>query len=450
MMDTISTFFGHYLLVMAIPISVVGLLLPGRLMGDQPIEFTKIIAPYQFLLLFAFSIVAVAGLGMLLYIVNLRLDAMLYARTINGIRKYFYDEGTIDIDAKLRMRGLPQSRQLPSFHERRYFFPVVSVFATIDASYLGLGLWIAGANLWVVLSVFAIFCSLHFVLYRNYAYYREHQYLRSNIIGVDIDGVLNEHVPQFCLFLKKHTGIHIKPDQITVIPVHECEGLGVTRQDEIEVFNDPQYWITMPPVSDSADNLRRIHKSFNMKIHIFTHRPGPIELGMNEAEKRKLRRIWSQKLSSFRKAEVHRAWRQAHSSFRKAEVRHALRQILSLFRKAAIWSCFSWRYTIYMKGITKIWLHKYGFEYHWLMIEKASDETSDPRADVRNRFYESRKQRIRFFVEDDARKATKLAYICDVVFLLDQPYNRDVQGLPNNVIPVESWDEIYKQVRALS
>jgi len=64
----------------------------------------------------------------------------------------------------------------------------------------------------------------------------------------------------------------------------------------------------------------------------------------------------------------------------------------------------------------------------------------------RNRFYISRKKKIRFFVEDDADKANKLAYICDIVFLMRQPYDKN-QKLPNNVVRVGSWDELYRQVR---
>lgn len=103
-----------------------------------------------------------------------------------------------------------------------------------------------------------------------------------------------------------------------------------------------------------------------------------------------------------------------------------------------------------IKDITKLWLRKHGFEYDWLMVEKGSDDVSDPQGHIRNRFYESRRKRIKFFVEDDIRKAVKLAYICDIVFLLDQPYNQCTEGVPNNVIRVKSWDEIYKKVRALS
>ncbi len=45
-------------------------------------------------------------------------------------------------------------------------------------------------------------------------------------------------------------------------------------------------------------------------------------------------------------------------------------------------------------------------------------------------------------------KAIKLAYICDVVFLLKHRYNMKMK-LPNNVVPVSSWEEIYRLIRAL-
>lgn len=66
----------------------------------------------------------------------------------------------------------------------------------------------------------------------------------------------------------------------------------------------------------------------------------------------------------------------------------------------------------------------------------------------KNRFYESSKKNIRFFVEDDLRKAIKLSYICDFIFLLDHPYNQE-RNLPNNVFRVKSWEEIYRKIREL-
>lgn len=417
--DAISTFFKHYLVIVSIPISAMALFLSRQNETDQLSEMMTRFRSVLFLLLVA---IAVAGVGVLVYIVNLRLDAMLYARTINGIRKYFYDRARIDIDSALRMRVLPQSPQIPSYFEKPYFLPVVLVFGILNASIFSLAWAVRGIGesqlvlMWTLSAILSM--GVHVLAYYSYARYREHRYLRSCIIGVDIDGVLNEHRRQFCDLLRKHTEKEIDPRCITTIPVHECEGLKVTREDEIAVFNDPEYWINMPVASGAADNLRRIRKAFNMKIYVFTHRPWPIPEGMNDVEKE----------------ELNIAWKRAVSSFHEAE---HIPPFLS-------------DYSSPIKDITKLWLRKHGFEYDWLMVEKGSDEASDAHAQINNRFYKSREMRIRFFVEDDARKATKLAYICDVVFLLEQPYNLGVPELPSNVIPVKSWDEIYKKVRALS
>lgn len=51
---------------------------------------------------------------------------------------------------------------------------------------------------------------------------------------------------------------------------------------------------------------------------------------------------------------------------------------------------------------------------------------------------------ISFFVEDETEKAKKLAQICDIVFLIDQPYNQE--ELPENIIRVTSWERLYQEL----
>jgi hypothetical protein len=43
------------------------------------------------------GIVALIGLCMMAYLVNLRLDGLQYARTVNGGRKYFYNHSRLSI-----------------------------------------------------------------------------------------------------------------------------------------------------------------------------------------------------------------------------------------------------------------------------------------------------------------------------------------------------------------
>jgi len=99
--------------------------------------------------------------------------------------------------------------------------------------------------------------------------------------------------------------------------------------------------------------------------------------------------------------------------------------------------------------ITECWLVSNKIKFDKLIVERSSDDVSDPRGHFRNRFYISRQKSIRFFVEDDLEKANKLSYTCDVVFLYDQPYNASNQ-LPSNVIRVKSWYEIYQSLKKFS
>ena len=97
--------------------------------------------------------------------------------------------------------------------------------------------------------------------------------------------------------------------------------------------------------------------------------------------------------------------------------------------------------------ITKCWLQKKGIKYDTLTIERGSEDVSDPQGHFKNRFYISKKKKICFFVEDDFEKASKLAYICDVVFLIKQSYNQN-KKIPKNVIEVDSWKAIYDGIKS--
>src|SRR5712691_8630548 len=82
---TITQFFQFYLLILTFPVSLAGALvkLTNSSLTVQSILESEL-APR---LALVFLVIAVVGLGMLVYIVNLRLDALLYARTCNGVRK---------------------------------------------------------------------------------------------------------------------------------------------------------------------------------------------------------------------------------------------------------------------------------------------------------------------------------------------------------------------------
>jgi len=435
--DTISTFFRNYLVIVSIPISLIAVLV-SIFSGSETIEtILSIRIPLSVILL----AVSLAGVGVLLYMANLRMDAILYARTINGIRKYFYDRTALDINIGLRTRVLPQSPYHPAYHEKMYFWPVVLSIAVFNTLYLFFALagfsfegeanqidnMLSNIPLWVWPVNFA-FLAGHFGLYYRYARHRERAYLRSYIIGIDVDGVLTRHREQFCKLLKKNVGKEIRPDEITAIPVHECESLNISEDDEKAVFNDPEYWTSMPVEEGASNNLEKLRNIFKFKIFIFTYRPWPNTKKMKEKPKKQVNKKW-------KKAPL--------PSLQNGAQRRAIGSRLAMKTASLI-------HGKPIDRVTRLWLAKHELKYDRLIIEKGNEDVPDPRGHTRNRFFKSREYKIKYFVEDDLEKAIKLAYICDIVFLLDQPYNQPRNEVPSNIIRVKSWDEIYKQIRKLS
>lgn len=448
-MEAISSFFRYYLLIMSLPITLLALSIGISSQSDRILEAIFGLGP-----LLSAILIVISGVGfcVLIYIMNLRMDAVLYARTINSIRKDFYDAPAMDINRKLRMRILPQTPSQPSYLERAYFLPVVLSFALFDTFYLFCGLAIAGGGIateitfqsiiwWAWLA--PIFIGIHCLVYWLYARHREHSYLKYYAIGIDIDGVLNEHRQHFCSMLQEKTGIPLKPEEISTIPLHDCPALQVPRDREKSVFNDPRYWSEMKPLKDAAYNLKRL-RNMNLKVHIFSHRAWPDTFDMNPQEESGIRQQWRN---------------QASELIEKAYGRKSLDGLWQKTRLKLKLGAGA------IEQLTKCWLRLNGFIWDKLIIERGNENVADPQGHFRNRFYIARKKQIKFFVEDDLEKAVKLAYICDVVFLLDHPYNQnlpdkckgcgydcklDEKYVPDNVKRVKSWDDIYKCIRMLS
>jgi hypothetical protein len=92
---TITRFFQFYLVIVGLPLSVAGVLLKfgtdkvnvEELLSSPIGGFTSILA----------GLVALIGLCMMAYLVNLRLDGLQYARTVNGVRKFFYNRSRLPI-----------------------------------------------------------------------------------------------------------------------------------------------------------------------------------------------------------------------------------------------------------------------------------------------------------------------------------------------------------------
>ena len=197
----------------------------------------------------------------------------------------------------------------------------------------------------------------------------------------------------------------------------------------------------MPAMEGAADTLKRLRTAMRLRIHIFTHRPWPITIGLSSKEKKQINRKWANASKAYvRQVGQNNPWWSGLLAW--------FRSIGQVFPYRVLRLQTLFRRDDYIDRITKAWLEEHGFQYDRIMIEKGSEEAADPSSHIINRFYACRMKSIRYFVEDDLIKAKKLAFICDVVFLIDHPYNQ-ADGLPANVIRVRSWDEILQHMREI-
>jgi uncharacterized HAD superfamily protein len=458
--EAISVFFRYYLIVMSLPLPMLAVLFGfvGRSenLEKAAISLLGLASPF-------FIGVGIVGLCMAVYITNLKMDVVLYSRVVNSIRKYFYDIFDADYANKLLMRQLPQSAYYPAYRDG-YFGFVIFALAAFNVLYVGFGshllfLWqvkkiatfdqlgfatYSPVEFVVFIMIALLLVCAHFVVYLAIARHREFEYLKSNAIGVDIDGVLNKHREKFCEMAGTKLNKIIRPDEIRVLPVSDNKDLAaeISRSDERKIFNDPSYWTEMPELEGAADAIRSIRSAFLLPVHVFTHRPWP-DARSDEIDPHS-------DVKAFR-----RAWRSAADDMlQRADAKACTRA----------WVYFATRfdYRASIKYITKYWLLSRGIKFDSLLVERGNENIIYARGRYENRFNYAKKKKIRFFVEDDWVKAIKLSYICDAVFLIDHPYNRTlsydasthaddtiVGKLPSNVIRVKSWSELKKTIAQL-
>lgn len=457
--DAISSFFRYYLIVMSLPATAVAFFL-SRQEDDTQVVLLKLSPQVEATLGGALIVVAAVGLCLMLYVMNLRMDGILYARAVNAIRKYFYDDSCIDLTTKQQLRVLPQTRYQPPYCEPRYFLPVVCTFLFLNIAYFfaGFSLWSHSwieeyLPSWYSIAAIVLFTVLHFLFYLSYARYREHGYLETNAIGIDIDGVLNKHREKFCEILKQKTKIDIKPDQIQRMPVRDNKNLGISELDEITVFHDPTYWINMDVMEGAGKYLGKLRNELNLEIRIFSYRPWPVPNKSSVNKSNFDPDAWKHGFRQFRKETT--MWPIWKTFTNPEGGLVSLRVfIASLPRLVKEWFLAGSRNVFVLlpwvhkiDRITHVWLYKHRLEYDRLIIEKGHANLASPNARFVNRFNMARRYNLRFFIEDDLEKATKMAHICDVVFLVDHPYNQQAYGLPANIRRVTTWDEIYNEVR---
>ncbi len=447
--DSISQFIRYLILVMSIPFPAAALLFNKK-------EITSIFIKHQFPIALLFLALFLVGLSLLIYVIYMRYDALLYARAINGVRKYFFDQSELGLNYKNRIRQLPVTTSQPHYFEWRFFFSVVllfSIFNTI-AIVIFIRMFLSCQSVWSqntidmyaksypfdILCLIPIILLFHLALYIGCSWRKEYEYTKSNIIGVDIDGVLNKHREHFCNIFEKKYKREINPDKLDTMPVNYSSQVNISKPEERSVFNDPNYWVDMPQIESAASVLSMFKNVFHIDIQIFTYRSWP-----------------------------------------DCETKDELKQCLASFSKRAGTPVVLFLYNILsfffrnpgrveflqnlkrkpIHRITKRWLDKNGIPYGKLQIEFGNDYTTHTGTKIMNRFTLSKRRKIKYFVEDDLQKAIKLSFICDIVFLISHPYNQPQDhlsdeenkkrsDLPTNVIIVEGWKDIESWMKKLA
>jgi hypothetical protein len=167
--DSIANFMKNYIVIASVPFFVIGVLLSAKQSPDNALLTAVTQNPFiPGVLMIGLSMVGLCVLG---YVVNIRCDAILYARVVNGIRNYFYGRAELEPSSERSIRVLPTDIELPPYFEPTYFGFVVAVFAIIGAAYFWVGLYYLDhglliQNLSSIWLFTAIFAGSHVLLYR--------------------------------------------------------------------------------------------------------------------------------------------------------------------------------------------------------------------------------------------------------------------------------------------
>lgn len=453
----IGLFFRYFLLITSAPALIF------IWFGDNDIFLEEIINGDNTLknLFIGFFLIFISLIGVLssFYLISLRLDSILYARAVNGIRKYFLNE---KIDFEEQYRVLPKQTNQPKYKSLHTFGILVYAVSIINSIYFALGtrvissvgndffvnyldvkIIISDYNIWDSILCFFSFFLLHLAYYNFITSYRNNKYMKNSIIGIDIDGVLNTHGKKFCEMhmenMEEHYGVgrvpndkKLAPEDITIIPVHRIASKNISIDDEYDVFNNPNYWTEQSSISpDVGKIIKELKNSYGYKIHIHSYRPWPqYSYGKLLSEK-----------------DINKSWK------------------IFPIKLSEDWSIYLGK-TKALKKITKKWLKENNIPYtsKKLFIEKSSIDSSKrsfsffgilfgiSRNQFKNRFYYTNRKPYRYFVEDTPENAIKLASHCEYVFLIDQPYNNEEnfsQPLPINVFRVKNWNEIKYKIKEL-
>ena len=131
--EVLATFYRYFLLITAIPITTIGLALINITQGGMNAE-GRVLA----YLIFGTSalLLSVVGAAVIAYIEGLRLDAILYARVVNSIRKYFFEKPGANA---FGVSVLPTETNKPTYNGFGSSYIIYHACAIMNAVYFSAG-----------------------------------------------------------------------------------------------------------------------------------------------------------------------------------------------------------------------------------------------------------------------------------------------------------------------
>ena len=349
-----------------------------------------------------FAVIGVIELFVIAYLSSLRVESLLYARQINKIRNIIYTNNLFaETNENICEKKIMFSQdKKPDYYDTNQFIYIVIVLGLFSAFYSSFGCYKlinTYANISTTCSFFisiaigvAVLVAallLHFIISLRSENGTDY-YKRK--IGIDIDGVLNLHEETFVEIFNK---VNKKKKKLTLsdiktLPVHDSGEISI--EEEKRVFETLEYWKNQKVREDvNLILIQELRNKFGFEPYIFT---------------------W-------------RSWK-IRRDIKGKKVRCNI------------------------KRLTKKWLKTNEIYYKKIKFEQGNIDMpiSLCSSKYRTRFFYARKFRLKYFIEDNAYNAEKLSHICEFVFLINHPYNENI-NCPYNVIRVNSWKEILEFVK---
>lgn len=155
---SINSFFRYYLLIMSAPAFI--FLIFDKKMEDVTRMFNGEDLGVNKYICFFFIIISSVGYFIFMYIINKKMEVILYARTVNGIRNYFKTKSEIDVKDFL---VLPTDINKPTYFKTSGFYMILPI-GIINSVFLFIALWIIN-NKYLSILFSLLFLIVHIISY---------------------------------------------------------------------------------------------------------------------------------------------------------------------------------------------------------------------------------------------------------------------------------------------